>query len=504
MTDPILTWNEIALEANRVNHTNGQDKVEGGPTRSSRALAIVHLAMYDAYAAIDVAAGLTHYLNPPNPAPAGATVEEAVAGAAFTALKTIYPSQLDYFQTQLQIYGNPGSNGHNFGAEIANQILDLRMNDPSASAGTHTAQQKRGFHDVDPDNPTQGFHGPNYGTAKLFAAKTRFDLEKPPFEDGNASQKAKYIKALKQVRAKGIKPELMGTLPDEFEDTQRTPEETLIGIYWGYDGAIGLGTPPRLYNQIIKKIAIAKATTPAQNAKLFAMVNVAMADAGILAWAEKYRYDFWQPVLGIREHDKSFGRAVSGAPMPAAEKIDKEGDPSWLPLGAPSSNSANMNVMTAQGTFPFANVQFGRVKNFMPPFPAYPSGHATFGAAAFQIARLFFGVTTNKRRKADDILKNLKDPENPSDGIFFISEEFNEKTQDNNGTVRPLHRRTFKDGLWGMIVENGISRVYLGVHWSFDAFDDNDPEMKKKIGGVNLGLRIAEDIWDNGLTPSPV
>ena len=55
---PILIWNEIAPEANRVNHTNGQDKPESGPPRSARALAIVHLAMYDAYAGVDAGAGL--------------------------------------------------------------------------------------------------------------------------------------------------------------------------------------------------------------------------------------------------------------------------------------------------------------------------------------------------------------------------------------------------------------------------------------------------------------
>jgi vanadium chloroperoxidase len=502
MDDPILIWNEIALEANAVNHTNGQEKAEGGPTRSSRALAIVHLAMYDAYVGTDTAAGLTHYLTPPNSAPASATVKDAVAGAAFTALSTIYPSQTAYFLNQLQTHGDLGSAGHNFGVEVADQILNLRAGDPSAGAGMHMATKGRGRHDVDPDNPTQGFHGPFYGTANLFAAKTRFTLNPPPFNNGTNN---KYKKALKQVRAKGVKPELMGTLPDRFKNDKRTPEETLIGVFWGYDGALGLGTPPRFYNQIIKKIARAKATTPAENAKLFAMVNTAMADAGILSWAEKYRHDFWRPVVGIREHDDSFGMLDTGQPMPAREAIDAEADPFWLPLGAPSSNSANMSVMTAQNTFPFANVQIGRVKNFTPPFPAYPSGHATFGAAAFQIARLFFGITAaNKRRKPDNLLKNLADPDSPGDNIFFVSDELNQKTQDNNGTVRPLHRRTFDEGLWGMIKENGLSRVYLGVHWSFDAFDDNDNDFSNPIGGVNLGLRIAEDIWDNGLSPSNV
>ena len=152
--------------------------------------------------------------------------------------------------------------------DVADQILALRANDPSASAGTHTPTKGRGRHDVDPDNPTQGFHGPNYGTAPLFATKTRFTLSAPPFNNGTDN---KYKKALEQVRAKGVKPELMGTLPDKFKNDKRIPVETLIGIFWGYDGALGLGTPPRLYNQIIRKIAKAKGTTPAQNAQLFAM-----------------------------------------------------------------------------------------------------------------------------------------------------------------------------------------------------------------------------------------
>jgi vanadium chloroperoxidase len=264
-------------------------------------------------------------------------------------------------------------------------------------------RRSRFFHDVDPDNSNQPFHGAHYGSANLFAAKTRFTLDAPP--KGNA----KYKKAYNQVRAKGIKPELMGTLPDEFEDTQRTPEETVIGIYWGYDGAKGLGTPPRLYNQIIKKIARAKGNTPAQNAKLFAMLNVAMADAGILAWAEKYRHDFWRPVLGIREHDKSFGVKAS-APLPGADKMDKDADPYWLPLGAPASNSANALVSTAQGNYAFPDVMHGKVKNFTPPFPAYPSGHAAFGAAALQIARLFF---RRRQQQTPQGRHDFKKPQRP-------------------------------------------------------------------------------------------
>jgi hypothetical protein len=89
--------------------------------------------------------------------------------------------------------------------------------------------------------------------------------------------------------------------------TRRTVDETLIGIYWGYDGAKGLGTPPRLYNQTVRVIAQARCNTVTQNARLFALVNAAMGDASILAWDQKHCHDFWQPVVGIREHDVSLG-----------------------------------------------------------------------------------------------------------------------------------------------------------------------------------------------------
>ncbi len=228
-----------------------------------------------------------------------------------------------------------------------------------------------------------------------------------------------------------------------------------------------------------------------------------MGDAGILAWEQKYVHDFWRPVVGIREHDKSLGPIDEGQPMPAADRISKDADPSWLPLGAPSSNSASACVMTAQATFPFANAQFGRVKNFTPNFPAYPSGHATFGAAALHILRLFYKVPAGDTNP-DTLLNGLKNPDGTD--IFFVSDELNDKTQDNNGTVRPLHRRKFKDGVWDMIIENGLSRIFLGVHWSFDAFAvkaNGAPNLSKNIGGVRLGLDIAEDIFAFGGKKAP-
>jgi vanadium chloroperoxidase len=157
--------------------------------------------------------------------------------------------------------------------------------------------------------------------------------------------------------------------------------------------------------------------------------------------------------------------------------VNEQCDSGWLPLGAPRSNSKTME------------------KNFTPPFPAYPSGHATFGAAAFHITRRFYG-TSAADRSGDNLFANRS----------FVSEELDGFTRDNKGTIRPRHDRNFADGLWQMILENGLSRVYLGVHWVFDAFavESGDatgtkPDFSRMVGGVPLGLAIANDIFDNGL-----
>lgn len=483
MRESILFWNDVALEADRISHTNGK-KEQAGPALSSRALAIVHLAMYDAYAAIDTTAGRPYMPGLPAP-PDGASAKAAVAGAAHGTLSVLFPSQRDFFDIKLAEAGGALDPGHDFGRYVARAILLDRSKDPGVGDAGYVPSYARKRHRVDPDNPGQGFYAPFYGArSKGFAVSKRHKLDPPPFDN------PEYLRALREVRGRGIAPELMGTLPENL--AKRTIDQTLIGTYWAFDGAAGLGTPPRLYNQIVRRIAIARGETEARNARLFALVNVAMADAGILAWEQKYIHDFWRPVIGIREHDTSMGLAER-----AGNNISNDTDTAWLPLGAPATNSMNQNFTPQMvSTFPYNQAVVGRLKNFTPPFPSYPSGHATFGAAAFHITRLFYDVPIGNR-KNDELFE----------GLDFVSDELNGVNQDNRGAVRPRHLRNFPGGLWQMIEENGRSRIYLGVHWIFDAFavkPNGKMDLSRDIGGVPLGLAIAEDIFSHKMKKSTV
>jgi hypothetical protein len=219
--------------------------------------------------------------------------------------------------------------------------------------------------------------------------------------------------------------------------TERTPDQTVAGIYWGYDGTPGLGTPPRLYNQIATQLADDMRLDVADFTRMLALINVAMADAGVGCWAGKFHYQVWRPVTGIRE--------AEGDGNPATR-----GDRTFTPLGAPASN--------LQGP------------NFTPPFPAYPSGHAAFGGAVFQMFRHVFG--------SDEI------------PFTFVSDEFNGRTRDSSGEVRPYLPRSFPS-FSAAEFENGQSRIYLGIHWGFD-----------RDIGIQEGRRVADVIFQRAFQPA--
>src|SRR5262249_27238483 len=127
----------------------------------------------------------------------------------------------------------------------------------------------------------------------------------------------------------------------------RTRDETEIARFWA-DGE-GTVTPPGHWNRIAQDAARQRRTSSFQNARLFAMLNIALADVGIACWDCKYSFDYWRPVTAIR----------------AARKLNNPelvAETDWSPL-LPT-----------------------------PPFPSYTSGHSSFSGAAAAVLKEFFAT----------------------------------------------------------------------------------------------------------------
>lgn len=471
-TDPILFWNEVALEINRIDHTGAMaGEHQAGPTLSSRALAIVHLAMHDAYFSVRGVAAIpapaapakrTYLIAPPPGAPVDNDINRsaAVSGAAATALVQLFSSQAPFIEQKIaELAAANGTNdgAFSFGRRVAYAVLASRAGDDNLlpKDDDYCASPGPLRHRKDPLNPTQPYLGVAHGKAKTFAVAAWQVLAPPPPRPSPL-----YTVNLNEVIAKGGEATL--------NTTTRTSDETTIAYYWAYDGAMKIGTPPRLYNQIAREIARTKGNTVDHNARMFALINCAMGDAGIHAWHYKYCYDLWRPIVGIREDDPACGPAA--VPQPA---VNPPCNPFWRPLGAPRSNETK--------------------PGFSPPFPAYPSGHATFGAAAFETMRQFY-------KFRDGLPFTETQPDNI--GFSLVSDELNGQTTDSDGSTRTRHHRQFASLALAMY-ENSISRIFLGVHWRFDGTTGNDvaPMLLAgdKIGGVPLGRAIAQNIFSSGM-----
>lgn len=460
-------WIDMALECVRRDHTPqlsaGDQK---GPFLTARALGLALAALHDA-AAVPPAATL---LNVPVSALNGLDRSLAAAAACHQVLKNRYPQQSRYLDPAwslwLQLHGRAaGSRDERAGRAYGDAAHAVGADDGKyAVSGVYKETGTPYTHQRPIHEPVQKYAGDQWGGVNPLKVGLIAGFPPPPARiDANTVGKSDHFMAdFEAVKRKG--GYVAGPAPDG-----RTPLEELIGVFWGYDGPPELGTPPRLYLQVVLAVldnleARARGALGAtEELRLIAACAVAMADAGINAWHYKYAptHMMWRPVVGIQKEP-----GVNGAR-----------DPNWLPLGRPDTN--------------------GRCLYLTPDFPAYPSGHATFGAAAFQLTRLVLaekGLAAFDAAGVDDV------------AFDFVSDEFNGRNLDPRDSAPRPHITRGHASLWQAIVENSISRGYLGVHWFFDGITIKDPEGKPaygvpetpaelaEIGGVWLGAQIANRI----------
>jgi membrane-associated phospholipid phosphatase len=280
-------------------------------------------------------------------APAGASPEAAAAGAAYRVALDLYPDQKARFDATLaeSLAAVPDGQAKLDGIAVGQQVADgmdtWRQDDGSTAQVPYTPEDQPGRWRPTPPDYTVAW-GPEWGRVTPFAIPSLAPFLPPP---PPAMTSPEYAAALNLTEALGARDSLV-----------RTPDQTQVADFWAYDRA-ETGSPIVRFEQVIQAVALQQGNTLEQNARLFALANVSMADAGIVAWQTKFTNNTWRPITAIRLAD------TDGNPATVA-------DPGWTPLGAPG------------GTDP----------NFTPPFPAYVSGHATFAGALFTILTQFYGT----------------------------------------------------------------------------------------------------------------
>jgi len=430
--DRICYWNQVAIDASGLDHTPvapGENRVFGEQFGPCRASRAMAIVQLAVFDAVNAFADRYESYTRLHPAPSGACMGAAIARAAHDTLVALYPSQAANFDRELD--------------DDLERIIDpggkpkgIQLGRQAAAAilalraddGSQHAEPRVGIDFFPTDAP--GFWQPDPISQSPLALGA-FWNRVTPFVMTSASQfRIQPPPALDTSEFAAAYDEVKRLGGDGIiTPTERTTNQTLAGIFWAYDGTPSLCAPTRLYNQIAVQIARQKSTGDVELARLLALVNVAMADAAIAVWESKYHFQYWRPVTAIRAIE----------------------DTNFTPLGAPASNLIG--------------------PNFTPPFPACPSGHAGFGGALFQTLRRFYGT--------DEI------------PFTFVSDELNGVTRDNQGNVRPLRPRSFAT-LSEAEGENGQSRIYLGIHWSFD-----------KTLGIEQGRRVADYVFTHAFEPLP-
>lgn len=324
--DVVVDWNRTALRAAaNAGHPSPVQILD---------LAIVHAAVYDAVNSID-GRHQPYAVQVPEASP-DASQEAAAATAAYQALRDLFPEQQESLEAAYQASladvpdGEQEDAGVSVGQQAAAAIIALRSDDGRFDEDV-TFERKSGPGAWVPTPPFPAdYPGMVPWVAKVtpftMRSTDQFRVDPPPSVTSEL-----YTEDFEEVRTMGAK---LGS--------KRTPEQTAIAEFFEEP-------PTGAWSRAIQGIALAEKHTVADSARLFALVNLAAADAQISCWDSKYTYSYWRPITAIHAAD------TDGNPNTTA-------DSDWRPL------------------------------LFTPPFPEYPAGHTTFTGAVTQVLRDFYGT----------------------------------------------------------------------------------------------------------------
>jgi len=286
--DVVIEWNQRA-EACLV-----EAKVY--PFAGTRVMAIVHSAMFDAINSIE--GRYTPYKFKIS-TPAAASAEAAGVAAAHAALVSLFPEQkatLDaaYAASLGQIPDGAGKTaGIAVGEEVAAKVLASRASDGADAASTYRPPTTPGGY-VTTALPV----GTQWGTITPWMMERPSQFHPGPPTALNSPEWAADYNEIKEIGGKN--------------STRRTPQQTETGRFWLLAGAPS-------FNPIVRQLAATPGRTLSQNARLFALVEMAVADSYIAVFEAKYSYNFWRPITAIRNGDLDGSDATTR-------------DPSWEPL----------------------------------------------------------------------------------------------------------------------------------------------------------------------------
>jgi hypothetical protein len=390
--EPVRYWNDVLLQVFR--------RAGGAPGPLARTAAMVHGAIFDVVNnqdRVDRRLRSPRYLSYLGRLPTrrGASVEDAINVAARDILLALHPNLAADINAAFaaRYPGNPSRIDSPLGRAAARAMLRARANDGADDDMPYIPDGVPGA--WRPTTPGTSAATPNWGRVTPFAL-TAGSMFRPPLPAGSTSYAGLlaspvYAQQVNEVKALGE------------AGASRTQDQTHSALFWANDLDGTYKPPGHLLNMT------AEIVPPQQlldDARLFALMSFALADATITAWDSKYDtpIDLWRPETAIRLADTDGNDGTTP-------------QPDWQPLSA-----------TAAGA------------HFSPPFPAYISGHATLAGAWAEILRRYVGADSRR--------------------FTVTSEDPNLPAGSNTRTFSSFSQAA---------IEDARSRIYLGVHFQFDA-----------------------------------